>query len=100
MILYNLTINIDKAAEREWLNWMRFEYLPEVMDTELPLSYKILRLLTEVENGGETYTFQFSFKNRISYFRFQKLHSDELLDKIQQRYMNKYVMFQSLLEEV
>ena len=100
MILYNLTINIDKDSEREWLNWMRFEHLPEVMATGLPQHYKILHLLTEVENGGETYTFQLTFKGRIDYFKFQKIHSDGLLEKIQQRYMNKYVLFQSLLEEV
>ncbi|MRS62319.1 DUF4286 family protein [Larkinella terrae] len=100
MVLYNLTINIDKATEREWLNWMRFELVPQFMETGLPLAVKILRLLTEVENGGETYTFQFSFKGRIDYFRFNKLHADELLGKLQQQYSNQYVLFQSLLEEV
>lgn len=100
MVLYNLTINIEKAAEREWLHWMRLKLVPEFMATGLPLAYKILRLLTEVENGGETYTFQFSFKGRIDYFRFNKLHADDLLGQLQQQYANQYVMFQSLLEEV
>lgn len=100
MILYNLTVNIDKTVEREWLNWMRNEHIPAVMATGLPQEHKILHLLTEVDNSGATYTFQYTFLSKLDFFRFQKYHSDELLDKIQQQYGNQYVTFQSLLEEV
>ncbi|GAB3260814.1 hypothetical protein GCM10027347_25420 [Larkinella harenae] len=100
MILYNLTVNIDKTVEREWLNWMRAEHVPAVMATGLPQAHKILHLLTEVDNGGATYTFQFSFLSKLDFFRFQKYHSDDLLEQIQQRFANQYVTFQSLLEEV
>ncbi|MFC5412912.1 DUF4286 family protein [Larkinella bovis] len=100
MILYNLTVNIDKAVEREWLHWMRTEHQPAVLATGLPLDHKILHLLTEVDNNGATYTFQYSFRSKLDFFRFQKYHSDALLEKLQQRFGNQYVTFQSLLEEV
>lgn len=100
MIFYNLTVNIDKAVEREWLHWMRTEHVPAVMATGLPQEHKILHLLTEVDNGGATYTFQFTFPRKLDFFRFQKYHSDELLEKLQQRFGTQYVTFQSLLEEV
>ncbi|MFD1140682.1 DUF4286 family protein [Larkinella insperata] len=100
MILYNLTVNIDKGVEREWLKWMRGEHIPAVMATGLPQEYKVLHLLTEIDNNGATYTFQYTFSSKLDFFRFQKYHSDELLGQIQQRYGNQHVTFQSLLEEV
>jgi hypothetical protein len=100
MILYNLTINIDKTVEREWLQWMKAEHVPAVLATGLPLSHKILHLLTEVDNNGATYTFQYSFRIKLDFYRFQKYHGDALMDKIQERFGNQFVSFQSLLEEV
>ncbi|GAB3340677.1 hypothetical protein GCM10027299_54270 [Larkinella ripae] len=100
MILYNLTVNIEKPIEQEWLQWMRAEHVPAVLATGLPQDHKILHLLTEVDNNGATYTFQYSFRNKLDFFRFQKNHSDALMDQMQQRFGNQYVTFQSLLEEV
>jgi hypothetical protein len=51
MILYSVTVNIDRQVEQDWLQWMKSVHIPEVMDTGLPMSYKLLRLLTEIETS-------------------------------------------------
>jgi len=99
MVLYNVTVNIDQAIEREWLTWMKQEYLPELMATGLPSASTILRLLTEVENGGVTYTVQCFFNEMEDYVTYQKLHLNRLETKHHKRYQNQYVSFQTLLEE-
>jgi len=100
MILYSVTINIDKAVETEWLQWMRTEHVPEVMATGLPAENKILRLLTEVDNGGTTYNFQYFFRSMDDYHTYQQHHSPALQQKTQERYANKFVAFRTLLEVV
>ena len=100
MILYNVTININHELEKEWLHWMQTQHVPEVMATGLPVAHKTLRLLTELDNGGATYSFQYSFQNMDDYLAYQQLHSPALQEKVQVRYNGQYVSFRTLLEEV
>lgn len=100
MFLYNITVNIDRNVEQEWLHWMRNTHMPEVMATGLPHSSKLLRLLTEIENEGTTYTCQYFFLTMEDYFTYQQLHSPALQQKHYDRFKDKYVAFRTLLEEV
>ena len=100
MILYNVTINIDTAVETEWLAWMTREHVPEVMATGLPVASKAMRLLTELDNGGATYAFQYSFRNMDDYLTYQNEHAPALQAKVAERYKDKFVAFRSLLEEL
>ena len=100
MILYSVTVNIDPAIEQDWLQWMRAIHMPEVMATGLPEGSKLLRLLTEIESEGITYSCQYYFPSMEAYFTYQQLHSSELQQKHHDRYVNKYVSFRTLLEEV
>lgn len=100
MILYNVTINIETAAEQDWLRWMKDEHMPEVMATGLPVSNKLMRLLTEVENGGATYTAQYFFTAMEDYLTYQKFYAPALQRKLNDRYANQFVSFRTLLEEV
>jgi hypothetical protein len=100
MILYSVTVNIDRQVEQDWLQWMKAVHIPEVMDTGLPMSYKLLRLLTEIENEGTTYSCQYYFQTMEDYFTYDKLHSPALQQKHHFRFQNKYVAFRTLLEEV
>ena len=99
MILYSVTVNIDRTIEQEWLQWMKAVQLPEVMATGLLLDSKILRLLTEIENEGTTFSCQFYFQTMEDYFTYDQLHSNEIQQKHHERFVNKYVSFRTLLEE-
>jgi Domain of unknown function (DUF4286) len=100
MILYNVTININQDLEQEWLQWMKTQHVPEVMATGLPVANKILRLLTELDNGGATYSFQYSFGEMEDYLAYQQLYAPQLQQKHHDRYNGQYVSFRTLLEEI
>jgi len=98
MILYSVTVNIDQTVEADWLQWMKNVHIPEVMATELPIENKLLRLLTEIENEGTTFSCQYYFQTMEDYVAYDKLHSPELQQKHHARYQNQYVSFRTLLE--
>ncbi|MFN4147394.1 MAG: DUF4286 family protein [Runella sp.] len=100
MILYSVTVNINHEAEQDWLGWMKNVHIPEVMATGLPVEHKFLRLLTEVENEGTTYSCQYYFRTMEDYFTYEQLHSKALQQKHHLRFQNRYVAFRTLLEEV
>ena len=100
MILYNTTYSVAQEAGPDWLRWIKTFYLPAVMATGLPVSHKLLRLLTELDNGGVTYSVQLDFATRSDYEAYLSQHADALQQRIQHRFTGQFVSFDTLLEEV
>jgi hypothetical protein len=100
MLIFNITFNIESRIHDQWLTWMKANFIPVVLETKLPNDIKILRLLTEVENGGNTYSFQLFFKEMEDYLSFEKNHKEQVLDRHNILFRGKYVLFSTLLEEV
>ncbi len=100
MIIYNITYNIDPEIEQEWLDWMRQVYSEKIRSTELVSSLRILRLLTEIDNGGITYSFQMEFEKTDFLARFEEMYQQAFEGDHHSRFEGKYVSFRSLLKEV
>lgn len=100
MILYNTTYNVADEVAADWLRWMQRFYLPAVQATGLTTGHKILRLLTELDNGGATYSVQLDFASLETYQTYQTQHADSLRQRIQHRFGNQLVSFDTLLEVI
>lgn len=100
MIIYNITFNINFPFEKEWLQYMKNNYLPQILKTGLPVECKLLRLLTEIDNEGATYTTQFRFNCMEDFMAYQTEFQSNLIDKHHEMFNGQYVSFRSLLEEV
>lgn len=98
MLLYNITYNVETEASETWLAWMQETLLPDVLATNLIVGHKQFRLLTELDNGGLTYSFQYFFADMDDYLAFQNNHSEAFDNKITQHFSGKYVSFKTLLE--
>jgi hypothetical protein len=99
MIIFNITVNISHSAETEWLTYMKNKHIPEIMATNLPMEVKLLRLLTEIDNEGATYTSQFSFRTMEDFLAYQTDYQADLQEKHHQTFNGQYVSFRTLLEE-
>ncbi len=100
MILYNVTCNIPEEIETEWLNWMKTEHIPEVMNTQLFLSYKIFKLLTEAEgNEGVNYAIQYFTEHIEKYEIYVRDFGPKLKAKTYSKYGDKVLAFRTLLKE-
>jgi hypothetical protein len=100
MIIQNITYSINKDLEQDFLDWMQSVHIQNVMITGFPKSYKIMRLLTEVENGGSTFSVQYNFDSMDGFEVFENEYFDDLNYEVDKRYRGKYVFFPSLLEEL
>lgn len=99
MILYNVTVNIDKDVAGEWLLWMKEEHIPDVMATGLFLENKIFRLLNEEEdNGGITYAIQYFAASMEKIQQYQLNYAPVLQAKHNEKYGDQFVAFRTLLE--
>ena len=100
MLLYNSTYNIDINEAQDFLNWIQNVHIQKVMITGFPKSFKVLKLLTEIDNGGVTYSVQYNFNSKDGFEVFENDYLDDLHDEVDKRYRGKYVHFASLLEEI
>ena len=100
MILYSVTVNIEEGVHDEWLHWMKTEHIPDVLNTGLFVDNKILKLLTEVGNGGVTYSFQYYLRSIEDYETYQNEHAPRLQAEHARRYHDKFVAFRTLLEVI
>ena len=99
MIIYNVTVSIDKAVETEWLDWMKNTHIPDVINTQLFLDCTISRVLSE-EIGGQTYAVAYSCKSMEDYNLYKTKFATELQEEHREKFAGKFAAFRTLLEVV
>ena len=99
MIVYNETVIVDEAIHRQWLSWMQQEYIPRVMATGHFNRHTILNVL-DSPNEGVTYCIQYFADNRDSYNKFVAGHLQHLQALHFQKFENRFVMFNTLMQTV
>ena len=100
MYLYNVTVNLEDDIHEEWLQWMKSKHIPDVMATGCFVANRMLKVLSEIENNGSTYSVQYYFNRMEDYDRYQDKYAPALQADHKQRYKDKYVVFRTLLEIV
>ena len=99
MIIYNVTINIDKDIHEEWLNWMKNVHVPDVMSTGLFTESIILKVLSE-EDQGNTFSFQYTFIKMEDYNKYKREFAPKLQKDVADKYAGKFAAFRTLLEVI
>ncbi len=101
MILYSITINIEKTVHEQWMTWIRTYHLPTIMQTGLFVENKMLKILTEEENNtGITYSFQYYLKNLDDLKNYQTNFEPVIEAELFKKYSNQFVQFKTILEVV
>jgi Domain of unknown function (DUF4286) len=100
MLLYNLTIGIDKTAEQEWLTWMKDNYIPGAMSSNLLTESKIFKVLHDDDEPTVSYSIQF-FSDNIQLISLYLEKIEPILSEaLMQRFKDRHVAFRTLLEQV
>jgi uncharacterized Fe-S radical SAM superfamily protein PflX len=100
MFLYNVTIGIDADVEQEWLQWMKENHIPDVLNTGMFTSYKIYKVLHDNNDGSVSYSVQYFASTLENVVQYLEVFAPTLVDEHLQKFRNKHVAFRTLLEEV
>jgi hypothetical protein len=100
MFLYNVTVGIDKDVELEWLEWMKSEHIPKVLETGMFVGHKIYKVLHDQAEDSVSYSVQY-FAETINHVTeyFDKF-APALIEIHRARFQDKHVAFMTLLEEI
>lgn len=97
MIIYNVTVKVDKSIVEEWLRWMRQEHIPDLMKTGLFVDAKLCRLLEQDETDGKTYVAQYFLDSMEHYNSYIAEHAPRMRDKGFKRFGNKFIAFRTVM---
>lgn len=101
MILYNVTVNVEKRISKEWLQWMKTKHIPEMMATKCFDSFKLLHLETETpDNPGTTYCIQYWCNSKTDLDNYLEKYASSLRASHQKAFPNKFVAFRTILSEI
>lgn len=100
MLLYNVTVGVDKDIEQEWLQWIKAKHIPDVMRTGLFVESKMFKVLHDENEETVSYSIQY-FANSIDQIQqYIEVFAPALIEEHKQKFFNKHVVFQTLLEQV
>jgi hypothetical protein len=100
MILYNVTVNLDKNIEADWIAWMKSDHIPEVIATGFFTESKMYRIIHEQEDGSVNYSVQYFAESLDHVLQYQKEFSPKLQADVTARYQDQIVSFRTVLEAV
>lgn len=100
MLLYNVTIKINRDSELEWLDWMKRKHIPDVMGTGQFIDSHICKLLDQPEDDDSTYVVQYRCESREKFDNYNKNFAPPFRDEYNTRYKDKFIAFRTLMEIV
>ncbi|MDG2052891.1 MAG: DUF4286 family protein [Flavobacteriaceae bacterium] len=97
MIIYNVTVNIEKSIHDEWLIWIK-NHIPQVLATGKFTDAKLTKVLVEEEMEGTTYAIQYRAKSRKALDSYYKNDADKLNQDGLLKFADKMLTFRTELE--
>ena len=100
MLLYNVTITLDLDIQEDWLRWMQETHIPDVMATNMFISYRMSRLLGHEHEDSAIYTMQYLVQDMKHLRQYMDEFAPALQADHQKRYKDKYAAFRTIMELV
>ncbi|MCH9660995.1 MAG: DUF4286 family protein [Bacteroidetes bacterium] len=99
MYIYNVTINIEESVHQTWLEWMKSEHIPAMLDTGKFSKALMTRVQIEEEMGGVTYSVQYRTDSKATLEKYYAEDAENL--RAQSRpFEGKFVAFRTELEVI
>jgi hypothetical protein len=100
MIIYNVTIKVTHSIHTEWLEWLKDQHIPEVINTGCFTHAHILKLLEVDELDGPTYAIQYFADSKAMYNLYIEKFASTLRQKSYEKWGNNFIAFRSVMHMV
>ena len=100
MIFYNVTISVEIAVKKDFLEWFLHEHTLEMLATGLFFDVNIEKRLLPESEGFETFTFQYICKNFENYERYIGEHSEAMRNKFPDKLKGRFQTTRTITEPI
>ena len=99
MYIYNITINIEKSIEEDWLRWMQEKHIPEMLNTGKFFEAKMCQVMVE-EDQGVTYSVQYTTDSKETLEKYYQENAEQLRQEGLVLFKERYVAFRTELKVI
>lgn len=100
MIIYNVTVKVEKEIAEAWLDWLRQEHIPDLLGTGCFYDAAVLQLLDLDDSEGPTYAVQYFANKREDVDRYLNEFSADMRAKGHERWGARFIAFRSLMKVI
>ena len=99
MYIYNVTINIEESVHDAWLDWMKLEHIPDMLNTGKFSTALMTKVQVTEEMGGITYSVQYRTDSIETLQKYYDEDAPNLRAK-SKPFEGKFVAFRTELEVI
>lgn len=99
MYIYNVTINVENSIHDAWLQWMKTEHIPAMLDTRKFSKALMTQVIVEEEMGGTTYSVQYTTDSKETLDKYYAENADTLRAQ-SKAFEGKFIAFRTELEVI
>ena len=99
MYIYNITINIEKSIEEDWLRWMQEKHIPEMLNTGKFFEAKMCQVMVD-EDQGLTYSVQYTTDSKETLEKYYQENAAQLRQEGLVLFKEKFVAFRTELKVI
>ena len=100
MFIYNVTIKVRNEIHSSWLDWLKNEHVPEVLDTGCFSDARILQLLEVDDTEGPTFAIQYFAESKAAYNQYLEKYAPYLRQKSYDKWGDQFIAFRSFMQIV
>jgi len=99
MYIYSVTINIDESIHDPWLQWMKTEHIPAMLDTGKFSKALMTKVHVEEEMEGVTYSVQYRTDSKATLEKYYQEDAETLRGQ-SKIFEGKFIAFRTELEVI
>jgi hypothetical protein len=99
MFIYNVTTNIEEKVHDKWVEWMKTEHIPSMLETGKFVSATMSRVDVVESMGGITYSVQYKIEDKATLERYFEEDAEHLRAQTKP-FEGQFVSFRTEMEIV
>ena len=98
MFIYNVTTKVDHSIHQAWLQWIKEEHIPDIINTGCFTHATVLHLLEIDDHEGPTYAIQYHAESKALYNRYIDKFAPLMRQKAMSKWGNKFIAIRSIMQ--
>lgn len=100
MLIYNITVSINKSIEADWIKWMKETHIPHVLNAGLFTGHQFYKVLSHDDPTTSSFCTMYYVPVLDNFVTYLNDFAPALRQEVDLKYGGQYAAFRTLLEEV
>lgn len=100
MFVYNISVQVNKQIETDWLQWQQAEHIPQIRATELFSECRLYKLLEHEHEDTSTYIIQYTTDTKEKYEDYVTKYAAAFQLKTFEKFGNSFIAFRTVMQQL